>query len=73
MQECRATKWFKIAGCVPITVDYPHTYPICGTELATKSNYTIHIHKIISLLNIKQYKRNNELENLAFLQIYYGH
>ncbi|KAG8176436.1 hypothetical protein JTE90_026654 [Oedothorax gibbosus] len=40
VQECRMLKWHSEVGCVPVTVDYPHPYDICGTATATNPNNT---------------------------------
>ncbi|KAG8177215.1 hypothetical protein JTE90_022089 [Oedothorax gibbosus] len=38
VQECRMHKWYSAVGCVPVTVDYPHPYDICGTAVASNPN-----------------------------------
>ncbi|GFT65772.1 uncharacterized protein NPIL_106832 [Nephila pilipes] len=41
VEECRMKRFYEGMGCVPLTVDYPHQYPICKTCPEGKCDYSI--------------------------------
>ncbi|XP_054718986.1 uncharacterized protein LOC129228332 [Uloborus diversus] len=38
IQECRVNSSYKNAGCIPVTIDYPHTYNVCKTDVEDHNN-----------------------------------
>ncbi|GFY65957.1 hypothetical protein TNIN_378341 [Trichonephila inaurata madagascariensis] len=38
VQKCRADMYNELWGCVPLNVDYPHTYSICRNDYKNCKN-----------------------------------
>ncbi|GFT62719.1 uncharacterized protein NPIL_577491 [Nephila pilipes] len=48
VQQCRANMYDELWGCVPLQVDYPHTYSICNSDF---KNITVSIEDCMMLVD----------------------